>query len=129
MADLSGKKVLALVSNRGVEQDEPKSPLKHLRDSGAEVTISAPETGDVLPLVGDWDRGDTFTADMTLEQVSPDDYDLLSLPGGTLNADSLRLDSIARSIAKALPPPGVPWRPFTTVPGSWLRRAWSRTKP
>lgn len=108
MADLSGKKVLAVVSNRGVEQDELRSPLKYLKDAGAEVSVAAPESGVIKSLVGDWDRGEDFTVDLTLDQAAVKDYDLLLLPGGTLNADSLRGDSTAQSIAKAFADSGRP---------------------
>lgn len=118
MADLSGKKVLVLVSNRGVEQDELKSPVNHLRAAGAEVAIAAPESGAIQSLVGDWDLGDEFTADSTLDQVASDEYDLLLLPGGTLNADSLRLNSAARSIAESFAASG---RAIASIcHGPWL---------
>ena len=42
MAELSGKKILVLVTNQGVEQDELKVPLAKLRADGAEVTGAAP---------------------------------------------------------------------------------------
>ena len=59
MSDLSGKKILLLVNNQGVEQDELKVPADKLRADGAEVTVAAPESGEVKSLVGDWDLGET----------------------------------------------------------------------
>ena len=50
MAELSGKKILVLVTNQGVEQDELKVPADKLRADGAEVTVAAPESGKVKSL-------------------------------------------------------------------------------
>ncbi|WHF24623.1 hypothetical protein QJS66_10920 [Kocuria rhizophila] len=54
MSNLSGKKILLLVNNQGVEQDELKVPADKLRADGAEVTVGRPESGEVKSLVGDW---------------------------------------------------------------------------
>ncbi|WP_431710499.1 type 1 glutamine amidotransferase domain-containing protein [Glutamicibacter uratoxydans] len=108
MTDLSNKKVLVLVSNRGVEQDELKSPVDELRQAGAQVTVAAPDSGEVESLVGDWDLGEKFPVDEVLANVSADEYDLLLLPGGTLNADNLRLDVAALSVTKNFASGGKP---------------------
>lgn len=118
MADLSGKKVLVVVSNRGVEQDELKSPVQTLKDAGAEVTIASQKTGEVQSLVSDWDLGEAFQADAALSEVNEADYDLLLVPGGTLNADNLRLDEDAQRIAKSFASGG---RPIASIcHGPWL---------
>lgn len=118
MTDLSGKKVLVAVSNRGVEQDELKSPLQYLRQAGAEVTVAAPEAGEVQSLVGDWDLGEKFPVDTTLSDAAESGYDLLLLPGGTLNADNLRLDTDAQSLAKSFAAAG---KPVASIcHGPWL---------
>ena len=100
MADLNGRKILVAVSNRGVEQDELTVPLHRLRAAGAKVTVAAPKPGDIETLVSDWDPGDRVPVDATLADVNASDYDLLLLPGGTLNADALRLDADAQRLAK-----------------------------
>ena len=102
MAELSGKKILVLVTNQGVEQDELKVPADKLRADGAGVTVAAPESGEVKSLVGDWDRGETFPVDQTISSVNESEYDLLLLPGGTLNADALRLNEDAQEIARRM---------------------------
>ena len=118
MSDLSGKKILLLVNNQGVEQDELKVPADKLRADGAEVTVAAPESGEVKSLVGDWDRGETFPVDQTISSVNESEYDLLLLPGGTLNADALRLDQDAQKTAKAFASSG---RPVAALcHGPWL---------
>lgn len=47
---------------------------------------------------GDWEKADTFSPDLDLADVNCEEYDALVLPGGTLNADALRIDAHARSI-------------------------------
>ena len=42
---------------------------------------------------GDVNLGDTFTVDKAVTDVSPEDYDALIVPGGTVGADNLRGDA------------------------------------
>lgn len=99
--DLTGKRVLTLVSNYGVEQDELLVPLRHLREAGAEVDVAAVSRDPVKTLVGDKDPGESVEPVMTLAQADPTAYDLLLLPGGTLNADALRMQDTAIGIVRA----------------------------
>lgn len=118
MTDLNGKKILVAVSNRGVEQDELTVPLQRLRAAGAEVTVAAPKPGEIETLVSDWEPGDRVPVDTTLADVDDSGYDLLLLPGGTINADALRLDEDAQRIAKAFTASS---RPVASIcHGPWL---------
>ncbi|MYR29651.1 MULTISPECIES: type 1 glutamine amidotransferase domain-containing protein [unclassified Streptomyces] len=110
MADrpLNGHRVLALVTNYGVEQDELLVPLKRLREDGADVTVAAAEAEPVQTLVGDKDPGEVVEPDATFDVVDPGDHQLLLLPGGTLNADQLRLDDKALALVKAFASSGRP---------------------
>ncbi|GAA2752246.1 type 1 glutamine amidotransferase domain-containing protein [Amnibacterium kyonggiense] len=110
MADsgLGGRKVLAIVTNYGVEQDELIVPVERLRGSGATVDVAAQEREDVVTLVGDKDPGQQVTPTATISEVDPSGYDLLLLPGGAINADQLRLDEDAVRIAKAFVDAGKP---------------------
>ncbi|NED84668.1 protease, partial [Streptomyces sp. SID11233] len=98
--DLSGHKVLAVVTNYGVEQDELVVPVQHLRDAGAEVTVAATKDEQIRTLVGDKDPGKAVEPTAKLADIDPGQYALLLVPGGTLNADSLRLDEDALRIAR-----------------------------
>ncbi|WP_020013916.1 DJ-1/PfpI/YhbO family deglycase/protease [Promicromonospora sukumoe] len=91
MAHLTSRQVLAIVTNYGVEQDELLVPVRHLRDHGAVVTVAAAQPGDVRTLVGDEKPGDTVQPDTTIDAVDTAGFDLLLVPGGTINADALRL--------------------------------------
>jgi protease I len=94
--DLKSRSVLAIVTNYGVEQDELVVPLEHLRAKGARVDVAA-VSGDeaVRTLVGDKDPGKTVQPTLALKEADLSAYDLLLVPGGTLNADHLRQDEDA----------------------------------
>ncbi|NLU84883.1 type 1 glutamine amidotransferase domain-containing protein [Rhodococcus sp. HNM0569] len=106
--DLKGRRVLAIVTNYGVEQDELVVPVDHFRDAGADVTIAAVSRDPIRTLVSDKDPGTTVDPTTTLAEVDPSGYDLLVVPGGTLNADSLRLNDDAQRIVKAFASGGRP---------------------
>ncbi|MEV0848412.1 type 1 glutamine amidotransferase domain-containing protein [Streptomyces sp. NPDC049954] len=107
-ADLSGHRVLALVTNYGVEQDELVVPVEHLRKAGAQVTVAAVKDEPVRTLVSDEDPGTTVRPDTTITDVDAAAYELLLIPGGTLNADSLRLDQDALGVVRSFASAGRP---------------------
>ncbi|MFF1798668.1 DJ-1/PfpI/YhbO family deglycase/protease [Kitasatospora sp. NPDC058263] len=114
----SDTKVLAIVTNYGVEQDELLVPAQHLRDDGVRVDIAAPTADDIRTLVGDEEPGERVRPTYTLDEVDPADYDLLLIPGGTINADTLRLHRKAVDAVLAFTTSG---RPVAAIcHGPWL---------
>lgn len=105
---LNGHRVLVLVTNYGVEQDELMVPVRRLREDGAEVTIASETTDVVQTLVGDKDPGETVQPTTTLDAADPAGYQLLLIPGGTINADQLRLQPRALETIKAFAASGRP---------------------
>ncbi|HEY1178686.1 MAG TPA: type 1 glutamine amidotransferase domain-containing protein [Phytomonospora sp.] len=105
---LRGRRVLAIVTNYGVEQDELLVPVARLRDSGAEVDVAAAEEKPVETLVGDKDPGEKVEPTLTIAAADASDYDLLLIPGGTLNADKLRQDDAAVALVSAFQTGGRP---------------------
>jgi len=101
-------KALTISTNYGVEQDELVVPVEELTSRGVEVTVAAPSKDPIQTLVGDKDLGKVVDPTATLDEVDPSDFDVLIIPGGTLNADSLRLDQSALSIVKAFTSGGRP---------------------
>lgn len=97
---LSDKKVAFLLT-RGVEQIELTDPRSALDEAGATTVIVSPSEGTLQAMEGDWDHADTFDIDVPVSEASADDYDMLVLPGGTLNADALRTDADAVALVKA----------------------------
>ena len=106
--DFTGRRILAIVSNHGVEQDELKVPMQHLTEGGAHVDVAAVSKETIRTLVGDTDPGETFEPTTTIAEADPAAYDLLLIPGGTLNADTLRQQERAVAIARAFIEAGKP---------------------
>lgn len=100
MTDLTGKKV-AFLLKRGVEQPELTEPWATLESAGAQPVLVSEEPGTITALIHDWDRGDDFTVDLTLDEADPADFDALVLPGGTLNSDKIRNNPRAIAFVKA----------------------------
>jgi protease I len=91
---------LIITTNYGVEQDELTKPLAALRDAGIDVTVAAVSTDPIQTLVGDKDPGESVTPDTTIDAVDAGSFDLLVVPGGTINADNLRQESAAVDLAR-----------------------------
>lgn len=108
MPDMTSKQVLVLATNYGVEQDELVVPVRHLRDRGAVVTVAAVSRDDIRTLVGDEKPGETMAPDTTIDEVDPAGFDLLVVPGGTINADALRLQATAVAVVEAFTTSGRP---------------------
>lgn len=95
MSNLQEKRVAIIVHNY-FEQAELEKPKDALEAAGALVHIIAPESGEVQGVNGDINKGDAFRVDFTLEEASPSEYDALVVPGGTINADNLRINKDAQ---------------------------------
>jgi protease I len=98
---LYGFKVAILLAT-GFEQSEMDGPKKALEDAGATVHIVSPVEGKVQGW--DWvelQPKDYFVVDVPLNQVNPNDYDALLLPGGLNSPDDLRLDENAIAFVKS----------------------------
>lgn len=106
MASLSNKKV-AILTEEGFEQIELTSPMEALQAAGATVHVISPKSGQIKA----WnhtDWGIEIKVDKPLNEVSPDDYDALVLPGGVLNPDKLRQNKDAVAFASAFLDEGKP---------------------
>ena len=91
MADeLQGRKVAILLAPVGSEQVEFTEPKKAVEEAGASVDVVGIEAGEAQTMNSDVNPGETFTVEKTFSDVSPDDYDALIVPGGTVGADNLR---------------------------------------
>ena len=91
MADeLQGRKVAILLAPVGSEQVEFTEPKKAVEEAGASVDVVGIEAGEAQTMNSDVNPGETFTVEKTFSEVSPDDYDSLIVPGGTVGADNLR---------------------------------------
>jgi len=113
---LKDMKVAILVDDL-FEQAELAEPKKALENAGVTVHIVAPK-GPTVTGMKHHDKGDSFPVSVSLDQARPEDYDGLVLPGGVVNADSLRTNELAQAFAKAIDQAG---KPLAVVcHGPWL---------
>lgn len=96
---MATKKILILSTDFGVEQPEIVVPATKLRELGHDVTVATPTGKDVQTFVDDKDRGDVFPVDKKLADAT-DTYDVVVLPGGTLNSDAARIDAEIQQVVK-----------------------------
>lgn len=90
MADAAGKRA-AIVVDDYFEQAEFTGPRDALIEAGVEIDVISTKGGQIHGL-NHVDPGDTFDADMTIDEAEPGTYDVLVLPGGAVNADNIRMN-------------------------------------
>ncbi|MFC8044747.1 type 1 glutamine amidotransferase domain-containing protein [Nocardia sp. NPDC057353] len=116
--NLDGVRVLIITSQTGVEHDELLDPKQWLLGKNATVVHAAPERGDVQTFRHDTEKDEVATADTALGEVSPADFDILVIPGGTVNADKLRTEPKAVELATEFAKAG---KPIAAIcHGPWL---------
>lgn len=119
--NLPGKQLqkmrVAILVTDDFEQVEMTEPRKALEEAGATTKIISPKPEQVTGMQHDV-KADTFKVDMTLEQANPDDFDAVLLPGGALNADSLRMNPEAQNFISQIDKSGKPIAVICHAP--WL---------
>lgn len=113
---LDGMRVAALVAT-DFEQVELEGPREALVQAGADVKIVSPVEGKITGVKHD-EKKDDFNVDFTLDQVSPDEFDAVLIPGGALNADFLRVVPKAQEFVKKMQQDGKPMA--IICHGPWL---------
>jgi protease I len=88
MTDLNNLRV-AVMATDGLEESELTEPVKALREAGAKPEVISLKPGQIQAFKHH-DKSITIDVDRTLDDVSADQYDAVLLPGGALNADTLR---------------------------------------
>lgn len=96
--DVKGKKVAILTEN-GFEEVELTSPMNALEQAGVEVHVISPQKDKVKAWNQDhWSM--ELPVDKNLDDAAPEDYDMLLLPGGVMNPDTLRTNAKAVQFAQ-----------------------------
>jgi len=108
---------VAIVVDDDFEQVEMTEPRKALDAAGARTTLISPARGEVHGMNHDV-HADTFRVELPIAQANPDEFDALLLPGGALNADSLRVEPHAQQLARAMQQAGKPMAVICHAP--WL---------
>ena len=117
MSDLSGKKV-AIIATDHFEEAELVQPRDALRDAGAEVKIYSTGTDPIQAVEGDTQPTQKVEVDGSFDDLDVAAIDALVVPGGTVNADTIRTDEQAQQIVKAVCEAG---KPLAVIcHGPWL---------
>src|SRR3546814_11378973 len=98
---------VAIMATDSCEQSELFGPRGMRMGLGAEVNIASIEKREILATVHD-EPGATISATETLDEVSPDDFDALILPGGVGNPDRLRMEKRAIELVRGFHAAGKP---------------------
>lgn len=96
--DVNGKKVAILTEN-GFEEVELTSPMNALEAAGVEVHVISPQK-DKVKAWNSENWGIEVPVDKLLDEANPEDYDMLLLPGGVMNPDTLRTNKKAVQFAQ-----------------------------
>lgn len=102
-------KTIAFLLHNNFEQAEYEEVDNQLKEKGYKtVLITTNKDKQVQAMQQDVNKGDTFTADLFAKDAKIANYDALVLPGGTVNADSIRGNKEAHSIINAVNEAGKP---------------------
>lgn len=89
-------KHIAMIVDDYFEQVEMTEVRQLLEAEGMTVDLLSSHADEVHGM-HHAEMGEAFSVDATVDEVEPDDYDAVVLPGGVINADNLRMDDIARN--------------------------------
>lgn len=95
MTDTLNGKSIAVIATHGFEDSELSSPVEAVTAAGATVTVLSTETGTITGK-----NGTDVEVDRTTADARGDSFDGIILPGGTGNADKIRMDQAAVEIVK-----------------------------
>jgi len=102
-------KTIAFLLHNNFEQAEYEEVNNKLKGKGYNtLLITTNKDKKVQAMQQDVDKGDTFTADIFAREANVEDYDALVLPGGTVNADTIRGNEEAHRIINAINDAGKP---------------------
>jgi len=98
---LDGKRI-AIIATDGVEEVELTRPREAVTAEGAQVDVVSLDEGELQAMNHDIEPASRIAVDRTAAQAEASDYDALILPGGTVNADRLRMDPDVRSFVQEI---------------------------
>jgi len=92
---------IAILASDGFEETELVGPRRALEHEGAETKVISLKRGTIRGMKHDKEAG-TVKVDAILDDANPDDFDGVLLPGGALNADTLRVDQRAQEFVRSI---------------------------
>jgi len=99
---------VAVIATDGFEETELTEPVKALKEAGAQVTIFSLKPGLIQGVRHDLDKTVKVKADRTIRDAKAEEFDAVHLPGGTVNADSLRMVAEVQTFLRAMQDAGKP---------------------
>lgn len=94
------RRKIAFLCTTGVEQIELTSPWNAVKEAGAEPVLVSLKKETITGMNGDWEHADDFEVNVAVANADVADYDALVIPGGTLNADRVRIDEDAQEFVR-----------------------------
>jgi protease I len=98
---LAGRTVAFLTSQKGIEASELLRPWEAVADAGGTPVLVAPEAGTVQTVEHDDQPAETRPVDRTYAAADLSGIDAVVIPGGTINADKLRLVTEAVDLVRS----------------------------
>lgn len=113
---LAGMRVAILATDL-FEQAELIEPKKALQEAGAQVTVISPKQGEIQGVQHD-KKDQKVKVDLALDQADASNFDAVLLPGGAMNADTIRMERKAQEFVKNIDQAG---KPIAVIcHGPWL---------
>ena len=92
---LDGATVGVFLAPEGTEEVEFTEPKRAVSEAGAEVDVLGVDTDEARTVNNDLEASDAYEVDRSFSEASPDEYDAVIVPGGTVGADKLRANDDA----------------------------------
>ncbi len=127
MSELNGFRVAVLATD-GFEESELTEPLNALREAGAQVTILSPKPGEIQGVRHDIDKTIKVRVDRTIQDASAEEFDAVHLPGGALNADTMRMVPEVQSFLRAMQDAGKPFAVICHAPWELVSAGLNRSQ-
>ncbi|MCW2759877.1 MAG: intracellular protease, PfpI family [Marmoricola sp.] len=99
MNDLSGKRI-AIIASDYFEEAELVTPRDELAKAGADVKVYSTSGDPIQAVQGDTEPTQKVDVEGSLSDVDVSRFDAVVVPGGTINADHMRIDEDAQSIVR-----------------------------
>jgi protease I len=106
---------VAILATDGFEEAELTEPKKALEDAGARADVISLKSGKIQAFKHH-DKSIQVPVDRTFDEASPQEYDAVVLPGGALNADTMRAEEKVQSFLKAAHDAGKPFAVICHAP-------------
>jgi len=107
MSTLSNFRVAVLATD-GFEESELTEPVQAVKEAGAQVTILSLKPGQIQGVRHDLDKTVKIKVDRAIRDASAAEFDAVHLPGGTVNADSMRTVPEVQAFLRAMQDAGKP---------------------